>query len=140
MEKNWYNKNTGFKEELFMKKMMKILCRVLPVVLIGLLVVSNVFGIGDWNQVTSEISGGNGISAVDNMARSIWKTVSLILQILAVAAIVFAGVRYMFAAANEKADIKKQTITLVVGAILVFAAGTVVSIITTVADQVGGAT
>ncbi len=121
-----------------MKKMMKILCRVLPIVLIGLLVVSNVFGIS-WSD---NLAGSTtGIDSVNKMARSIWKTVSLILQILAVAAIVFAGVRYMFAAANEKADIKKQTITLVVGAILVFAAGTVVSIITNVVNQVSqGAT
>ncbi len=116
-----------------MKKITKILCKIMPVVLVGLLIVSNVFGI-TWSNA-SDLSNGS-VESIDNAAKKIWGSVSLILQILAVAAIVFAGVRYMFASANDKADIKKQTITLVVGAILVFAAGTIVSFITKTVNEV----
>ena len=42
----------------------------------------------------------------------------------------------MFASANDKADIKKQTIGLVVGAILVFAASTIVNFIVNVTKDV----
>lgn len=74
-------------------------------------------------------ASGNGITEVNKMVDNVWSTVLTIVQILAFAAIVFAGVRYMFASADQKADIKKGLIYLVIGAILVFASSTVVKII-----------
>ena len=71
----------------------------------------------------------SSVTEVDKAVGAIWSTVLTILQILAVAAIVIAGVRYMFASADQKADIKKGMIGLVIGAILVFAASTVVQFI-----------
>ncbi|MDD2627641.1 MAG: TrbC/VirB2 family protein [Clostridia bacterium] len=71
---------------------------------------------------TSIPSGGTASGNLTGAANKIWNTVAYIVQFLAIGAIVFAGVRYMFASADQKADIKKQTIVLVVGAILVFAA------------------
>ena len=58
------------------------------------------------------------------------------MRILAVAAIVFAGVKYMFASAEGKADIKNGMIGLVIGAIMVFGASIVIDIIMTAAEQV----
>lgn len=72
------------------------------------------------DNLNSAVSGGSASTNATNAVQGVWKTVLLILQILAVAAIVIAGVRYMFASADAKADIKKQTITLVVGLFLVF--------------------
>ena len=63
-------------------------------------------------------------------------TVLTVLQILAIAAVVFAGVKYMFAAADQKAEIKNGMIGLVVGAILVFAASTIVQFIINAANEV----
>lgn len=101
-----------------MKKSKKIMLRVLPIILVLAVVTTNVFGItvGLPNTGTTKING------VANLANSLWNTVSVIVQILAIAAIVLAGVRYMFASADTKADIKGQTLILVVGAILVFSA------------------
>lgn len=71
---------------------------------------------------TSIPSGGTASGNLTGAANKIWNTVAYIVQFLAIGAIVFAGVRYMFAAADKKADIKQQTVILIVGAVLVFAA------------------
>ena len=49
----------------------------------------------------------NGVTNVNNSVNKVWGTVILIVQILAFAAIVFAGLRYMFTSADQKADIKR---------------------------------
>lgn len=123
-----------------MKKSKKWLLRIVPVFLVlAVVLTTSVFGFSNFENVDT-INGidqnAGSVASVDSAVSRVWKTVTLILQILAVAAIVFAGVRYMFASANDKADIKKQTIGLVVGAILVFAASTIVNFIVNVTKDV----
>ena len=103
-----------------MKSLRKIaaICTFLFVVVA---VVGSVYGINV--PTASEITGStNSSNTVRNVAKGVWSTVTTIVQILAVAAVVFAGIRYMFASADAKADIKKQTVILIVGAVLVFGA------------------
>jgi type IV secretory pathway VirB2 component (pilin) len=120
-----------------MSKSKKVFLRVIPIMLVLMVVVStNVFGFSSFTADMSIDTTGATIDAADSAVKRIWSTVCLILQILAVAAIVIAGVRYMFASADQKADIKKQSVGLIVGAILVFAASTVVNFIVTVTSQV----
>lgn len=122
-----------------MKKSKKILLRVIPVFLVLTVVLtSSVFGFGNFNTNSMQNIGteSSGLNTVNSAVSKAWNTVTLILQILAVAAIVFAGVRYMFASADAKADIKKQTIGLVVGAILVFGASMIVNFIINVISEV----
>lgn len=121
-----------------MKKSKKWLLRIVPVFLVlAVVLTTNVFAFGNFSTDKLEnIGNGGTISTADNAVKRIWGTVTLILQILAVAAIVFAGVRYMFASADAKADIKKQTIGLVVGAILVFGASMIVNFIINVTSEV----
>lgn len=62
------------------------------------------------------------ITEIDNATNKIWGTFVIIAQTLSIAAIVFTGLRYMFTNADDRADIKLQTIILVIGSVLVFAA------------------
>ncbi len=117
-----------------MKKSKKIMLRVLPVLLLVVVVLaSNVFAVSTDMPTTDK-----KIGSVNDAANTIWGTVLLIFQILAIAAIVFAGIRYMFASADQKADIKKSMIILVLGAILVFGASTVAKFIMTATNEVIG--
>lgn len=84
----------------------------------------------------ADTTGGAKINKATDLGNKIWNTASVIIQIVAIGAIVFAGVRYMFASANDKADIKKQTVILVVGAALVFAAVPIAKFIADTADQI----
>ena len=97
---------------------MKKLLKILPVIVIGcFLFVSVMAKVG-----TDFTISGKEAETVTNIAANIWSTIIVIVRILAVAAVVFAGIRYMFASADQKADIKKSMGILVVGALLVFGA------------------
>lgn len=125
-----------------MKKSKKIFLRVLPVLIVLMVVfTTNVFAAGTQTQegfgsftnnmtVTANKSGKT-INSISN----VWGIILTVLQVAAIAAVVFAGVRYMFASADSKADIKKQMIWLVIGAVLVFGASTVIQLITNFADD-----
>lgn len=122
-----------------MKRSKKIFLRVLPILVLAfVLLVSNVSaaGFGNFNSNMDVTANTNGSTV--KMVNNVWGIILVILQVAAIAALVFAGVRYMFASADQKADIKKSMGTLAIGAILVFGASTVVQIITTVASDVKG--
>lgn len=115
----------------------KIFLRVIPIVLVLVVIVTtNVFGFSQFNKNLNP--GTEHSTTAENAVKRIWGTVLLILQILAVAAVVVTGIRYMFASADAKADIKKQSIGLVVGAILVFAASTVIGFVIDVTKDITG--
>src|SRR5574344_1943528 len=103
-----------------MKKSKKILLRILPAFMFGIMLLCNGCVFADINP--ADPNGGTAISNVTQLGKDVWATIRILVQIAAIAAIVFAGVRYMFASADQKADIKKQTVVLIVGAVLVFAA------------------
>ena len=128
-----------------MKKSKKILLRILPILMIGLLLVtSNVFAASNKKSTHKKDTStaieatapdkGSEITEVTSLGKDIWSTLTVIVQIAAIAAIVFAGVRYMFASAEDKADIKKQTVILIVGAALVFAAVPIAKFIQSTAE------
>jgi type IV secretory pathway VirB2 component (pilin) len=93
------------------------------------------------NNISADSTVGNGFDygnvpssekVPDNVKTTldkIWGSVSLILKIAAVGGVIFAGVRYMFAYADQKADLKKSLAPLVIGIIIVFGATTLVDFI-----------
>ena len=107
---------------------MKKFNKVLMILAMVLLVASPVFASGITAGNPTNL-GGKAIGGVTTVTGNIWKTIQVVVQVLAIVAIVFAGVRYMFASADQKADIKKQTVILIVGAVLVFAAGPIASFV-----------
>lgn len=60
----------------------------------------------------------------------VWGVILVVLQVASMTGIIFAGVRYMFASADAKADLKKSMIYLVIGMIIVFGASSVVGFVT----------
>ena len=122
-----------------MKKAKKIMMYVIPVLLV-MVVMFTANTIFASSPVTPElpdsVTGGDASETITNTAGSIWSTVIILFQILAIAAIIIAGIRYMFASADSKADIKKQLVPLVVGAVLVFGATTIIQVIINVTNDV----
>ena len=115
-----------------MKKSKKIFLRVLPVLIVLMVVfTTNVFaaGFNSFDATTMNVDANTNTNAVKSINK-VWGVILTILQVAAIAAVVFAGVRYMFASADSKADIKKQMVWLVIGAILVFGASTVIGFLT----------
>ena len=87
-------------------------------------------------SVPTTTPSGTGSTTVKNAVGNIWSTVVSIVQVLAIAAVVFAGLRYMFASADQKADIKKSMGTLAIGAVLVFGASTLLKFISNTTGQI----
>lgn len=109
--------------------MKKFMLRVMPIVLVALVMLGgSVLAYDPFNPTGS-------VGKVEDLVNNVWGTVLTILRVLAVAAIVFAGVKYMFASAEGKADLKNGMVGLVVGAILVFGASIVVEVIMSAANQ-----
>ncbi len=52
--------------------------------------------------------------------------------------LLYIGIKYVMASANEKADLKKGAINYVIGAILVAAAGTIVKMLAAIGTNVTG--
>ncbi len=66
---------------------------------------------------------------------SIWSTISIVINTVSIAGIVFIGLRYMFAGPDSKADIKKSLLPVTLGIIFVYCAFQVLNFIV----QVGNA-
>ena len=112
---------------------MKKLIKILPVIMVACFALTSVFAIAVPDD--SDIQG-TGAATITKAAKGVWGTVVTIVQILAVAAVVFAGLRYMFASADQKADIKKSMGILAIGAVLVFGATLVLTFIQNATKEV----
>ncbi|MEG2460390.1 MAG: hypothetical protein RSB51_03075 [Clostridia bacterium] len=110
-----------------MKKWFKITLNIIVICIC----LSSVFAA----QVTIP-SGGNVAEDVEPLMNNIWATVSIVFNVLAFAAILFAGIRYMFSAADARADIKRQTVVLIIGGMLVFLVQPVVQFIVEAAKSI----
>ena len=73
---------------------------------------------------------------ISKMAGRVWNTVANIVRMVAVACIVFAGLRYMFSSADQKADIKQGLIYLAIGSVLVFGASYILEFVVKVFNDV----
>ena len=124
-----------------MKKSKKVIMYIIPVLLVMVVMftANAIFASSPVSpELSDSITGGTASGTVTKTASSIWNTVLILFQILAIAAIIIAGIRYMFASADSKADIKKQLVPLVVGAVLVFGATTIIQVIVNVTEDVAG--
>ena len=122
-----------------MKKAKKIMMYVIPVLLVMVVMftANTIFASSPVSpELPDSVTGGTASQTITNTAGSIWSTVIILFQILAIAAIIIAGIRYMFASADSKADIKKQLVPLVAGAVLVFGATTIIQVIINVTNDV----
>lgn len=103
-------------------------------IIFTVLITSNIFA---FEGLKSELPADNsGIGKIDEMANKTWGTISRILRIAAFAGIIFTGVRYMFASADSRADMKKSTITLIIGMLIVFGTTTIIDIIIRIVKNV----
>lgn len=115
-----------------MKKNKKFIATILMFLII---ISTSVVYARNWNFLDPYFSG-NSVGKVEKVSKNIWATATVVIQILAVGAVVFAGLRYMFSAADDKADLKKEMIYLVLGAAIVFGATAIIQLITDATNQI----
>lgn len=93
-------------------------------VLVIVLAISNVYALTPTLPTVTDPT-----STITQPVKNLWATFSYVVQIIAVGCVVFAGVRYMFASSNQRADLKKGLAYLTIGSIIVFGAITVIQIV-----------
>lgn len=110
--------------------MKKILMAIMIVTVIGVFL----------GQVLAVTDPGYNPGLVDDNIKGktadVWATVAVVVRVAAVACVVFAGLRYMFASADQKADVKQGMIYLAIGAVLVFGATYVINLVVGSAKEI----
>lgn len=78
------------------------------------------------------------IGALDGILGGILGVVSVIGYAFAVGMLLYVGIKYVMASANEKADLKKGSISYVIGAVIIFGASAIIGILEDLAPEVVG--
>lgn len=116
------------------KKLIVNVISFLIVLIFAISVISPVFAApakGDDIDINVEVKGrGSEISnTANNMGRDILGAVQVVAGIAAVALLIVLAIKYMTAAPEGKAEIKKSALIYVVGAVLMFGASAILGII-----------
>lgn len=109
---------------------------VILVVLLFVVVACNAVMAKDFLPTDPGYNQGSVPGAMANKVQDVWATVKIIIRLLAVGCVIFAGLRYMFAAGDQKADIKQGLVYLTIGAVLVFGATLIIDLVKGTAESV----
>lgn len=107
---------------------MKKLVKILPVLILSVVVLST-FSTVFAAAANPNTFTGTGTNAFNNIGNRIIGMVQAIGSIASVLVLVILGVKFMMGSAEEKAEYKKTFIPYIIGAILVFAASNLASMI-----------
>lgn len=117
-----------------LNKMMKLVVAILLISLISVFVAQFAFAIdidkGDLSAIYTGKNDASGASnAVQNVLGMIINVIRVVAAGVAIIMLVVLGIQYVTAAPEGKAEIKKNATIYVIGAVILFAASGVLSII-----------
>ena len=120
-----------------MKKQVKILS-VLLIVISLLATLTNVVLANNLSDQITGLAGGtaSGTEKIWDLGKTIVAVMQTVGVVVAVVVLLILGVKYMVGSAEEKAEYKKTMIPYVVGAILIFAATTIVNVVYNLANGI----
>lgn len=117
-------------------RMVKIFCGIL-VASILLFTANTVFanptGPINPSELNGIYEGTGGIKTLGNQIIGIITTIGIVVSVVV---LVILGIKYMIGSAEEKAEYKKTMIPYIIGAILVFAASTIASIVMSISKNI----
>lgn len=108
-------------------KITKIIYILITLLTLAIIISNSTYAISLPSNLSQIYTGSD--TTVSNIGGQIIWVAEVIMYAAAVIILIFAGVKYMYASAEGKAEIKKKMIYLVTGAIFLFAAGAIVQII-----------
>lgn len=114
---------------------------VIMIMIICLIILLNnriyAFGIEDIDGTIPASAQANGVTnGIEDAGQNTIKILSTIGSIISVVMLVILGIKYMLGSAEERAEYKKTLLPYVIGAILVFAASTIASMIYNIANTI----
>ena len=123
-----------------MEKQVKIIITILMVIII-LTTLADVVLATDAGSVLSSIAqGGTTVSTtgVENFGKAVISVVRVVGIIVAVVILLVLGIKYMTGSAEERAEYKKTMIPYIVGAVLIFASATIVTMVYELSTSLNG--
>lgn len=120
-----------------MKKSVKI-GSVIVICLCCFIMVGQLFAI---DSLGNGFNSGNTEDGTQQLTTPVNKIAGVVitgLQVASIAGVIFCGVSYMFASADQRADIKKKLVPLCIGLVIVFAGSTFVGFITGMFSEITG--
>ena len=119
-----------------LKNFMVILMMMMMFVMIsGTVVRAELWSVTDFDGIVSKGTTGNLGDAAQNITASAIQIIRIVGTGISVIMLTYVAIKYMSAAPSEKADFKKSATAFVVGAIVLFAASNILSIIIEFADD-----
>lgn len=115
-------------------KLMKIIPSVLVVLMLVLFTNTVFAGMPTPDQMTGTY---NDVGDIKNLGNSVIGIITTIGIVVSVLVLVILGIKYMIGSASEKAEYKKTMIPYIIGAILVFAASTIATMVMNIAGNIG---
>ncbi len=115
-------------------KIIKIIYILSIILIIGMIITKCVYGV----SLPSNLSDiyNNSDPTISNIGSQVLWVVQIVLYTAALIILMFAGVKYMMASPEGKAEIKKKMIYLSIGGVLLFAAGGIIKIVSELASNI----
>lgn len=118
----------------------RLVIKILFIVVILSLIASNiyVYAFGkDFDPSKLQANGNSDVSKINNAFSKVFNTVILILQILSVGGIIFAGVKLMLTTnAADRADMFESLKFLIIGMVIVFGASSIIKFVVNITTDV----
>lgn len=112
---------------------MKRLLLIVLIIALSLAFIQSTVMAYDWatdiTTVATTSTSNGAVSSVNNVAKSVITITRAICLGVAVTMLIVLAIKYMSSAPGDKATIKKSAVTYVVGAVIMFAAAGILSII-----------
>ncbi len=116
----------------------KRVCKIISIVMIVITILSAFSMVFADPSIPTAIKP-NGADNVENIAGNVIYVIQVIAFAAGVIMLMFLGIKFVTASPEGKAEIKKSAVIYLVGAVLLFAAGGVLSLVRTLASNVGSA-
>lgn len=118
-----------------MKKQVKVISMVLIVMFVMMSLSTVVLGLSDKIDKIGAGSESAATAKVEDLGGKIVSILQVVGIVVAIVVLLVLGIKYMMGSAEEKAEYKKTMIPYVIGAILLFAATTIVNMVYNVAQS-----
>lgn len=110
--------------------------KITKIIIFMILIVACVFNYA-YSLTPSQLPGAtNNVKGIEDAGNGIITVVSTIGSIVSVVTLIALGIKYMLGSVEEKAQYKKAFMPYVIGAILVFAASFIASVVYNFAIQI----
>ena len=113
----------------------KRVCKIISIVMIVITILSAFSMVFADPSIPTAIKP-NGADNVENIAGNVIYVIAFAAGVIM---LMFLGIKFVTASPEGKAEIKKSAVIYLVGAVLLFAAGGVLSLVRTLASNVGSA-